>query len=334
MSFDAYKDVWVFIECFDGEPKRVGFELLGEGRKLAAALGQKLCAVVIGDKVDEAISQSALYSADKVYVVQGPEYRFYTADAYGKAMLALCEKYMPSIILVGATVNGRDLGSKLAVSLRTGLTADCTGLFVDGENVVWERPAFGGNLYAQIICGESRPQMGTVRAGNFKRPAPDPDNKPEIIREELHASDDEIRTKVLDFVKAVESDGIKLEDAEIVVSGGRGMKKAENFKLLQELADVLGGAVGASRAAVDSGWVPQSRQVGQTGKTIAPTIYIACGISGAVQHLAGMSKSKIIVAINKDKTAPIFEVAHYGIVGDLFEVVPALTKELKARKGI
>lgn len=334
MSFDAYKDVWVFIECLDGEPKRVGFELLGEGRKLAAALGQKLCAVVIGDKVDEAISQSALYGADKVYVVQGPEYRFYTADAYGKAMLALCEKYMPSTILVGATVNGRDLGSKLAVSLRTGLTADCTGLFVDGENVVWERPAFGGNLYAQIICGESRPQMGTVRAGNFKRPAPDPDNKPEIIREELHASDDEIRTKVLDFVKAVESDGIKLEDAEIVVSGGRGMKKAENFKLLQELADVLGGAVGASRAAVDSGWVPQSRQVGQTGKTIAPTIYIACGISGAVQHLAGMSKSKIIVAINKDKTAPIFEVAHYGIVGDLFEVVPALTKELKARKGI
>lgn len=334
MSFDAYKDVWVFIECFDGEPKRVGFELLGEGRKLAAALGQKLCAVVIGDKVDEAISQSALYGADKVYVVQGPEYRFYTADAYGKAMLALCEKYMPSTILVGATVNGRDLGSKLAVSLRTGLTADCTGLFVDGENVVWERPAFGGNLYAQIICGESRPQMGTVRAGNFKRPAPDPDNKPEIIREELHASDDEIRTKVLDFVKAVESDGIKLEDAEIVVSGGRGMKKAENFKLLQELADVLGGAVGAARAAVDSGWVPQSRQVGQTGKTIAPTIYIACGISGAVQHLAGMSKSKIIVAINKDKTAPIFEVAHYGIVGDLFEVVPALTKELKARKGI
>lgn len=334
MSFDAYKDVWVFIECFDGEPKRVGFELLGEGRKLATALGQKLCAVVIGDKVDEAISQSALYGADKVYVVQGPEYRFYTADAYGKAMLALCEKYMPSTILVGATVNGRDLGSKLAVSLRTGLTADCTGLFVDGENVVWERPAFGGNLYAQIICGESRPQMGTVRAGNFKRPAPDPDNKPEIIREELHASDDEIRTKVLDFVKAVEGDGIKLEDAEIVVSGGRGMKKAENFKLLQELADVLGGAVGASRAAVDSGWVPQSRQVGQTGKTIAPTIYIACGISGAVQHLAGMSKSKIIVAINKDKTAPIFEVAHYGIVGDLFEVVPALTKELKARKGI
>lgn len=334
MSFDAYKDVWVFIECFDGVPKRVGFELLGEGRKLAAALGQKLCAVVIGDNVDEAISQSALYGADKVYVVQGPEYRFYTADAYGKAMLALCEKYMPSTILVGATVNGRDLGSKLAVSLRTGLTADCTGLFVDGENVVWERPAFGGNLYAQIICGESRPQMGTVRAGNFKRPAPDPDNKPEIIREELHASDDEIRTKVLDFVKAVESDGIKLEDAEIVVSGGRGMKKAENFKLLQELADVLGGAVGASRAAVDSGWVPQSRQVGQTGKTIAPTIYIACGISGAVQHLAGMSKSKIIVAINKDKTAPIFEVAHYGIVGDLFEVVPALTKELKARKGV
>ena len=332
MRFEEYKDIWVFIECFDGEPKRVGFELLGEGRKLADAIGQKLCAVVIGDKVQDAVEQSALYGADKIYVVQGPEYRFYTADAYGKAMLTLCDKYMPNAILVGATINGRDLGSKLAVSLRTGLTADCTALFMEDDNVVWERPAFGGNLYAQIICGESRPQMGTVRAGNFKRPAPNPDNKPEIIREEIHAAEDEIRTKVLDFVRAMESDGIKVEDAEIVVSGGRGMKNAENFKILQDLADVVGGAVGASRAAVDAGWMPQSRQVGQTGKTIAPTIYIACGISGAVQHLAGMSKSKIIVAINKDKTAPIFEVAHYGIVGDLFEIVPALTKELKARK--
>lgn len=334
MSFEAYKDIWVFIECFDGEPKRVGFELLGEGRKLADEIGQKLCAVVIGDQVDEAVRQSALYGADRVYVVQGPEYRFYTADAYGKAMLTLCGKYMPNAILVGATINGRDLGSKLAVSLHTGLTADCTALFMEGENVVWERPAFGGNLYAQIICGESRPQMGTVRAGNFKRPAPNPDNRPEIIREEIRVHEDEIRTKVLDFVKALESEGLKVEDADIVVSGGRGMKNAENFAILQELADVLGGAVGASRAAVDSGWMPQNRQVGQTGKTIAPTIYIACGISGAVQHLAGMSKSKIIVAINKDETAPIFEVAHYGIVGDLFEIVPALTKELKARKGI
>ncbi len=332
MSFEAYKDVWVFIECFDGTPKRVGFELLGEGRKLADAMGQKLCAVVIGDKVEEAVNQSALYGADRIYVVQGDEYRFYTADAYGKAMLTLCDKYMPNAILIGATINGRDLGSKLAVSLRTGLTADCTGLFIDGENVVWERPAFGGNLYAQIICGESRPQMGTVRAGNFKRPHPNPDNKPEIIREDIHVPDAEIRTRVLDFVKAMESDGINVEDADIVVSGGRGMKNSENFAILQELADVLGGAVGASRAAVDSGWMPQSHQVGQTGKTISPTIYIACGISGAVQHLAGMSKSKIIVAINKDETAPIFEVAHYGIVGDLFEIVPELTRQLKARK--
>lgn len=334
MSFEAYKDVWVFIECFDGEPKKVGFELLGQGRKLADDMGEKLCAVIISDNVDEAIKGSALYGADKIYVVQAPEYRFYTADSYGKAMLDLCNKYKPNAILIGATINGRDLGSKIAVSLRTGLTADCTGLFMDEEkkNVVWERPAFGGNLYAQIICGTTRPQMGTVRPGNFQRPAPNPDNKPEIIREDIPVETDAVRTKVLEFIAAAKNDGIDVAEAEIVISGGRGMKNGENFKILQDFADVVGAAVGASRAAVDSGWISQDHQVGQTGKTISPTVYIACGISGAVQHLAGMSKSKIIVAINKDETAPIFEVANYGIVGDLFEIVPALTKELKAIK--
>ncbi len=334
MSFEAYKDVWVFIECFDGEPKKVGFELMGQGRKLADDMGQKLCAVIISDDVDKAIKEASLYGADKIYAVKAAEYRFYTADAYGQAMLELCHKYNPNAILIGATINGRDLGSKLAVSLRTGLTADCTGLFMDEEkqNVVWERPAFGGNLYAQIVCATTRPQMGTVRPGNFQRPTQNPNNKPEIIWENIPVDTGAVRTKVLDFIAAAKSDGIDVADADIVVSGGRGMKNGENFKILQELAEVVGGAVGASRAAVDSGWIDQSHQVGQTGKTISPTIYIACGISGAVQHIAGMSKSKIIVAINKDETAPIFDVAHYGIVGDLFEIVPALTKELKAMK--
>ena len=338
-------NIFVYIELENGAVADVSLELLTKGRELADELGVKLEAVVLGHGVAGIEKELAKYGADTVWVADDEIFAPFRTLPHTAVLCGLIRQEKPQIALFGATPVGRDFAPRVSSALHSGLTADCTQLVIgdhtdpktktDYKNLLYQiRPAFGGNLYAQIICGESRPQMGTVRAGNFKRPAPDPDNKPEIIREELHASDDEIRTKVLDFVKAVESDGIKLEDAEIVVSGGRGMKKAENFKLLQELADVLGGAVGASRAAVDSGWVPQSRQVGQTGKTIAPTIYIACGISGAVQHLAGMSKSKIIVAINKDKTAPIFEVAHYGIVGDLFEVVPALTKELKARKGI
>lgn len=332
MRFEQYKDVWVFVESFDGQPKNVGLELLGQGRKLADGLKQQLCAVVIGKEVEASIQAANEAGADKIYVVQGDEYAHYSADGYGHVFLTLCEKYHPNTILVGATVNGRDLGSKIAVSLHTGLTADCTALSVEEEtgNVVWERPAFGGNLYAQILCSETRPQMGTVRPGAFKKPAPDPDNKAEVIREEIHT--DKIRTQVLEFIKACDEGGIPVGEADIVVSGGRGMKNAENFALLQRLADLLGGAVGCSRAAVDSGWMPQSRQVGQTGTTVSPKIYIACGISGAVQHVAGMSESKTIVAINKDASAPIFEVADYCLVGDLFEIVPAIIKELEARR--
>ncbi len=334
MSFETCKDVWVFIECFQGEPKSVGLELLGQGRKLADGLKQQLCAVVIGKDVDAAVKAAAAYGAEKVYVVKGDEYENYSADAYGHAFLKLCEKYDPNTILVGATVNGRDLGSKLAVSLHTGLTADCTALSVEEEsgNVVWERPAFGGNLYAQILCSETRPQMGTCRPGAFKKGQPNPDNKPEIIEEAIPTPAEQIRTKVVEFIKAAEDQGMRLDEADVIVSGGRAMKNAENFAVLQELADVLGGTVGCSRAAVDAGWMPQSRQVGQPGSTVSPKIYFACGISGAVQHVAGMSESGTIVAINKDDTAPIFEVADYCIVGDLFEVVPALVKELKARQ--
>lgn len=259
MSFETCKDVWVFIECFQGQPKSVGFELLGQGRKLADGLKQQLCAVVIGKEVDAAVKGAAEYGADKIYVVKGDEYEHYSADGYGHAFLKLVEKYDPNTILVGATVNGRDLGSKLAVSLHTGLTADCTALSVEEEtgNVVWERPAFGGNLYAQILCSETRPQMGTCRPGAFKKPAADPDNQPEVIVEEIRTPAEEIRTKVIDFIKAAEDQGMRLDEAEVIVSGGRGMKNGENFAILEELAAVLGGTVGCSRAAVDAGWMPQ-----------------------------------------------------------------------------
>ena len=334
MSFDTCRDVWVFIECFKGQPKNVGLELLGQGRKLADGLKQQLCAIVIGKDTKEAVLASTEYGADKIYVVEGDEYEDYSADAYGNVFQKLCEKYDPNTILVGATVNGRDLGSKIAVTLRTGLTADCTALSVDEEtgNVVWERPAFGGNLYAQILCSETRPQMGTCRPGAFKKPEKTHNNKPVIINETIKTPAEKIRTQVIDFIKACEDNDIRLDEAEVIVSGGRAMKSADNFSVLKDLADVLGGTIGCSRAVVDAGWLPQSKQVGQTGSTVSPKIYFACGISGAVQHVAGMSESKTIIAINKDETAPIFEVADYCIIGDLFEVVPALTKELKERQ--
>lgn len=334
MNFDDYKNVWVFIESFEDQPKSVGLELLGQGRRLADELGQKLVAVALGRDTTELARASALYGADQVITVEGEEYASYSADAYGYAFLKLIDKYKPNVILIGATVNGRDLGSKLAVSLRTGLTADCTALRVDEEtkNIVWERPAFGGNLYAQILCATTRPQMGTCRPGAFKMPPERPENHPECIRESIHVPQDSLRTRVLEFVKAAKSGEIPLGQAQVIVSGGRGMKNAENFALLRELADALGGTVGCSRAAVDAGWMPQSRQVGQTGTTVSPRLYVACGISGAIQHIAGMSESDTIVAINKDENAPIFEVADYCIVGDLFEVIPAILKELKARR--
>ncbi|WP_411682252.1 electron transfer flavoprotein subunit alpha/FixB family protein [Clostridium thailandense] len=336
MGLEQYKDVWVFIECFQGKPKDVGFELMGQGRKLADGLKQNLCAVVIGKDVDEAVKEANYYGADKIYVVQGEEYANYSSDAYGNVFLQLCRKYKPNTILIGATINGRDLGSKVAVSLRTGLTADCTALFLEEEtgNVVWERPAFGGNLYAQILCSETRPQMGTVRPCNFKKPEKVESNNAEIIRENIKMNSEDITTKLIEFLKSKDDLGIKIEEAEFIISGGRGMKAAENFAMLQELADVLGGTVGGSRAAVDAGWIPQTKQVGQTGKTVTPKIYIACGISGAVQHLAGMSSSDVIIAINKDASAPIFEVADYGLVGDVFEVVPAMIKEFRIAKNL
>lgn len=329
-----YKNIWVFIETANGEAKNVGLELLNEGKRLAQAKQEKAVAVVIGNNNDAAVKAAVAYGADQVISVEGEEYQDFNTDGYANVMVQLVEKYLPSTILVGATNNGRDVASRTATRLRTGLTADCTGLDINDDGLVaWTRPAFGGNLMATILCPQSKPEMGTVRPGVFKKAEPDASRTAEVIKEEIRTPAEMIRTKIVNIIKAVGSSGVKLEEAEVIVSGGRGLEKPENFALLQELADVFGGTVGASRAAVDAGWIPVQKQVGQTGKTVGPKIYIAAGISGAVQHLVGMSSSETIIAINKDPDAPIFDIADYGLVGDLFEIIPVLTEEFKKIKA-
>lgn len=329
------KDLWVFVETNeDGSAKNVGLELLSPGKMMAGKQGGALVAVVIGSGVDAAVQAASEHGADKVIVVDGPEYKHYTTDAYVIALNALVEKYGPTSMLIGATNNGRDLGPRLSCRLKTGLTADCTALDIDEEtgNVAWTRPAFGGNLMATILCPDHRPQIGTVRPGVFKKSEPCAAHA-EIIREDIKVPAEQIRTQVLELLKEMDGENVDLESAEIIVSGGRGVGGPEGFAPIKALAEVLGATVGASRAAVDSGWIGHAHQVGQTGKTVAPKLYIACGISGAIQHLAGMSGSDCIVAINKDPDAPIFDVADYGVVGNLFEVLPVLTEEIKKMKA-
>ena len=267
-------------------------------------------------------------------VVDAPEYKSYTTDAYAIALCTLVEKYGPTSMMIGATNNGRDLGPRVSCRLHTGLTADCTNLDIDEEsgNVAWTRPAFGGNLMATILCPDHRPQIGTVRPGVFKKCAPTAASA-EIIKEDVRVDAKDIRTQVLELIKEMDNEKVDLEGAEIIVSGGRGVGGPEGFATIKALADALGGVVGASRAAVDSGWLAPSHQLGQTGQTVAPQLYIACGISGAIQHVAGMSSSDVIVAVNKDADAPIFDIADYGIVGNLFEVLPVLTEEIKKARA-
>ena len=329
------KDLWVFVETNeDGTAKNVGIELLTPGHDMAVKQGGALVAVVIGSGVDAAVQAASEHGADKVIVVDGPEYATYTTDAYAIALCTLVEKYGPTSMLIGATNNGRDLGPRVSCRLKTGLTADCTGLDIDAEsgNVAWTRPAFGGNLMATILCPDHRPQIGTVRPGVFKKGEAG-EAKAEIIKEDIHVDAADIRTQILELIKEEGGETVDLEGAEIIVSGGRGVGGPEGYAPIKELADLLGGVVGASRAAVDAGWIAHAHQVGQTGKTVGPKLYIACGISGAIQHVAGMSGSDCIVAINKDADAPIFGVADYGIVGNLFDVVPALTAEVKKHKA-
>ena len=333
MDKGAYQDVWVFIEQVEGQARNVSHELLGEGRKLAADMGQKLAGVLIGDKVEHLAAGVFASGADKVYLVEGAAFQSYSTDGYTAVFTELINEYKPAVILIGATNDGRDLGPRVACRVGTGLTADCTNLGLDEQTglIAWTRPAFGGNIMATILCPEHRPQMGTVRPKVFKLPQPDFSRTGELVRVTSRVQSQDIRTKLIELVKVCTT-SCNLEEAEIIVAGGRGLGKPENFTLIEELATVLGGAVGASRAVIDAGWKPHFHQVGQTGKTVGPKVYFACGISGAIQHVAGMSSSDIVIAINKDADAPIFKVADFGIIGDVAEVLPALIAELRQVK--
>lgn len=328
-DLSAYKDVWVFAEQRDGVIMPVVIELLGEGKKLANEVGCNLCAVLCGHHVEGLADQLFEYGADKVYVADHEELATYRTDAYTKVINDAIEEYKPEIVLLGATHIGRDLGPCLAVKANTGLTADCTKLEIDPEDkkIKQTRPAFGGNLMATIVCPNHRPQMSTVRPGVMEKAAFEEGRKGELIKLNVEFKEGDIRTKVLEIVKTMK-DTVSLTDAEIIVSGGMGLGKPEGFELLKQLADKLGGIVAASRAAVDAGWIDHAYQVGQTGITVKPKIYIACGISGAIQHVAGMQNSEQIIAINTNENAPIFEIADYGIVGDLYKVIPAIMEAL------
>lgn len=328
------KDLWVFIETNeDGTAKNVGLELLNPGKTLAGKQGGKLVAVIIGNNVSPAIDAASEHGADQVIVVEGEEYAKYTTDAYTNALVALVEKYGPKSMMIGSTNNGRDLGPRVSCRLGTGLTADCTSLDYSDEKdiILWTRPAFGGNLMATIICPDHHPEIGTIRPGVFKKNPVG--GSAEVIREDIHVSADQIRTQVLEVINEMGENKVDLEGAEIIVSGGRGVGSAEGFDTLRALADELGATIGASRAAVDAGWMPHAHQVGQTGKTVAPKLYIACGISGAIQHLAGISGADCVVAVNKDPEAPIFDRADYGVVGNLFDVLPVLLEEIKKARS-
>ena len=325
------KDLLVFVETNeDGTAKNVGIELLTPGREIATKQGGALAAVVIGNNVQAAVDEVNAYGADKIYVVEGEEYAHYTTDAYQKALIAVIEKYGPTSMMLGATNNGRDLAPRVSCYLKTGLTADCTGVDLDEATgkVAWTRPTFGGNLMATILCPDTYPQMGTVRPGVFKKSEPVAPHA-EIIKEDIHVDPADIRTTLIEIIKEDGGETVDLEGADIIVSGGRGVGGPEGFETIKLLADAMGGVVGCSRAAVDAGWISHAHQVGQTGKTVGPKIYVACGISGAIQHVAGMSGSDCIIAINKDADAPIFDIADYGVVGNLFDVIPALVNEMK-----
>ncbi|MGO5065491.1 MULTISPECIES: electron transfer flavoprotein subunit alpha/FixB family protein [unclassified Clostridium] len=334
-DLSSYKNVWVIAEQRQGKITPVVIELLGEGRKIANDIGVELCAILLGHNVDNLADELVQFGADKVYYVNDPLLEKYTTDGYAKVIVDAVNNIKPEIVLIGATHIGRDLAPRIASNLDTGLTADCTKLEVDPEDkkLKQTRPAFGGNIMATIICPDNRPQMSTVRPGVMEKAVRDENRKGEIIKLGTNLSKNDIRTEVIEIVKS-KKELVSLTDANFIVSGGLGLGNSDGFKLLKQLADRLDGVVGSSRAAVDAGWIENSHQVGQTGTTVKPTVYIACGISGAIQHLAGMQESDIIIAINKNESAPIFEVADYGIVGDLYDVVPKLLELLDDDKRI
>lgn len=331
MDIQEYKGVYVFIQQVDGKVAGVSHELLGKSKELAKKMETEVTAVLLGSGVSGLCADLASYGADKVVLVDNPDLELYSTKPYAYAMRGVIEKYKPAVVLYGATAIGRDLAPRVAARVRTGLTADCTKLDVadDGtKNLQMTRPAFGGNIMATIVCPDYRPQMATVRPGVMQKIKPIENASVPVDRFAVEIPASEKDVQILDVVKK-ESHKMDIQDAKILVSGGRGMGRPENFKLLQDLADAIGGTVSSSRAAVDAGWVEKDIQVGQTGKTVRPNLYVACGISGAIQHLAGMEESDVILAINKDETAPIFEVADYGVVGDALKILPLFTEEVK-----
>jgi electron transfer flavoprotein alpha subunit len=342
MGLEEYKGVYVYAQQVDNQISSISYELIGKAKELAADLNTDVTAVLIGSNVKNLADSLAEYGADKVILVDDPELAVYRTEPYAHALASVIEKYKPEIVLVGATAIGRDLGPRVSARVHTGLTADCTVLEIGDfplvaipgkeqlhNQLLMTRPAFGGNTIATIACPYNRPQMATVRAGVMQKREPVAGAKAVVEEFNPGFTPDNKYVEILEVVKAV-VDTVDIMDAKILVSGGRGVGSAENFKILDDLAEALGGTVSCSRAVVDAGWKPKDLQVGQTGKTVRPQVYFAIGISGAIQHVAGMEESDLIIAINKDEDAPIFDVADYGIVGDLNKIVPALTEKIKA----
>jgi len=327
----AYSGVWVWVEQFRGQSGGISLEMLGQGRKLADQRGVPLTACVLGHEVGHLAEEAISFGADRVFRVDDPTLAVYRTAPYARALIDLVREYRPEVFILGASSRGRDLAGSVASILYTGLTADCTGLEIDPETglLLQTRPAFGGNIMATIVCPYHRPQMATMRQHVAEMPVADPSRRGQVVAVETALEETDIATRVVDSI--LEKDTVSLADARIIVSGGGGVGGSEGFETIRQLADVLGGAVGASRSAVDKGWIPYAHQVGQTGRTVRPDLYIACGISGQMQHLAGMKTSRVIVAINKDSKAPIFNIADYGIVGDLFQVVPALAEQFRKK---
>lgn len=344
-NMEQYKGVFIYAQQVDGEISPIAFELLGKAKDLAADLDTDVTAVLLGSKIKGLADQLAEYGADRVIVVDDPVLEVYRTEPYAQALTAVINEYKPEIMLVGATAIGRDLGPRVSARVGTGLTADCTKLEIGDfplnplpgkeqkhNQLLMTRPAFGGNTIATIACPDNRPQMATVRPGVMQKIDPVKGAKAEVIEFNPELKENNCYVEILDIVKEV-AEVADIQQAKILVSGGRGVGSKENFKILQDLADALGGTVSCSRAVVDNGWMPKDLQVGQTGKTVRPNVYFAIGISGAIQHTAGMEESDIIIAINKDESAPIFDVADYGIVGDLNKIVPLITEAVKARKN-
>ncbi|MFQ6106749.1 MAG: electron transfer flavoprotein subunit alpha/FixB family protein [Thermoplasmata archaeon] len=325
----------VFVELRRDHIRRGSIQLIGEGRRIADILGVDLSGALLGHRVEGFAEEAIQYGLDRVYLVDHPILLRYAAKPYSKVMVELIRRHKPEIVLLAATKNGRELGGRFYVHLQTGLAADCTAYRVNEEkNLVMIRPAFGGKSLAHILCKKTRPQMATARPNVFPEPERDRTRKGEIVREDVELGPGDVDAKMVQFIAHIESETAKLADADVIVAGGHGIGKADTFGMLQELSELLGGTIGGSRKVVDLRWLPKDRQVGQTGKTVRPRLYVAIGISGAVQHLAGMQESEKIVAVNSDPEAEIFKVADFGIVGDLFEIVPEIIRQIRERRGV